>query len=63
MKKVTKVAKKVAKPVDNSPIFYTNKDKYERACILFGEKKFKSIKEAYVSLGGGFADHGWAEVK
>ena len=45
------MAKKKAKKKEVE-LFYANRDKYERALKLVELKKFKTVREAYESIGG-----------
>jgi hypothetical protein len=50
---------KTKKPV----LYYANKDKVQRAQKLVDAKEFKTLKAAYESLGGLFAEgHGYMPV-
>jgi len=44
-------------------LFYASGDKYSRAVELVAAKKYKTVKEAYLALGGAFSDNrGYKEV-
>ena len=67
-KVATPVAKKVATPVAKKKtmavaVFYANKSKVERAEVLVANGEYKTLKEAYLSLGGLLTEgQGYKEV-
>lgn len=61
-KKSTTKSSAVQKEVQTT-LFYTDKVKVERAEALVQQGKFKTVKDAYVAIGGLLTEgHGYKEV-
>ncbi len=51
-----KVTKKLGSAKQVSKLFYATADKYKRAVKMVEAKEHKSVKEAYIALGGTFSE-------
>lgn len=63
VKRVVKKARPSVQKTHKVALFYADKGKVERAEVLVSQKKFKTLKDAYLSIGGLLTEgHGYKEV-